>query len=114
MSREQKALGKWLDSPVRWTIEIYLWMTLTVIVVILCVFLPDLWTKVSIVYLAIVSNYALVLTAAGARQAAEARIAATGSQVDPKAIRDDLVAHTTLEQANLPGSEDVVGSEDGQ
>jgi hypothetical protein len=33
---------------------------------------PDLWDKVSILYLALVSIYALVITAAGGEQAAEA------------------------------------------
>lgn len=108
-------MGKWLDSPTRWTIEIYLWLVLTVVIVVLCVGFPSLWTKLSIVYVAVVSNYALVLTAAGARQAAEARIAASGSQVDPKAIRDDLVAHTTLEKTSpdsLSIHTDVIGSKD--
>jgi hypothetical protein len=33
---------------------------------------PDVWDKVSILYLALVSIYALVITAAGGEQAAEA------------------------------------------
>lgn len=33
---------------------------------------PELWEKVSILYLALVSIYALVITAAGGEQAAEA------------------------------------------
>jgi hypothetical protein len=37
---------------------------------VLC--LPDVWDKVSILYLALVSIYALVITAAGGEQAAEA------------------------------------------
>jgi hypothetical protein len=35
-------------------------------------FWPELWDKVSILYLALVSIYALVITAAGGEQAAEA------------------------------------------
>lgn len=99
MSREQSALGKWLDSPARWTIEIYLWSVLTVVIVVLCVVFPSFWQKVSIVYVAVISNYALVLTAAGARQAAEARIAASGTSISPQEITDDLVARTTIEKA---------------
>jgi hypothetical protein len=71
-----KQVSAWLDSPTRWTLEIWLWMVLTMAVVVLSVFFAKFWLVISIVYLAVVSNYALVLTAASARQAALARIAA--------------------------------------
>jgi hypothetical protein len=41
-------------------------------VVLMYFFWPNLWDKVSILYLALVSIYALVITAAGGEQAAEA------------------------------------------
>jgi hypothetical protein len=41
---------------------------------------PDLWGKVSILYLALVSIYALVITASGGEQAAEAAQKADKSQ----------------------------------
>lgn len=96
----ESALSRWLDSPVRWTIEIWVWSILTPIVVALCVFFPHLWTPISVVYVAVVSNYALVLTAAGARQSSLARIAASKDGLTKEEIRRDLIAHTDLTESS--------------
>lgn len=95
--RDKSKLAEWLDSPNRWTIEIWLWMTLTIIVIVLSILFPHIWAPISIVYLAVVSNYALVLTAAGARQASLARISAD-ENVTPEDIAEHLVEHTTIDR----------------
>lgn len=106
-------LGDWLDSPRRWTLEIYFWSILTVIVVVLSIFFPHIWGPLSIVYLAVVSNYALVLTAGGARQASEARIAASkDNQPSLREIMEYLVKHTTLEKD--AGDPDLEATEEVQ
>ena len=88
----------WLNSPHRWTIEIWVWTIATVLVIILSLVFPPLWLKIATVYLAVVSNYALVLTAAGARQASEARIAAREGNVSKEDLTEHLVQHTSLEK----------------
>lgn len=90
-------LGEWLDSPIRWTIEIWTWSIATLLVVFLSLAYPDLWLRIATVYLAIVSNYALVLTAAGARQASLARIA-SADKVSKEDIAEHLIEHTTIER----------------
>jgi hypothetical protein len=94
----QRNLDGWLDSPQRWTIEIWVWSTATVAVIVLSILFPHIWLVIATVYLAVVSNYALVLTAAGARQAAEARIAASEGNVSKEALTEHLVEHTSLEK----------------
>jgi hypothetical protein len=60
-------------SPLRFRIEKWLWVALTIAVVIADIWFPAFWQRISIVYLAVVSNYALVATFASAEQAAEAK-----------------------------------------
>lgn len=93
-----RKVDSWLDSPQRWTIEIWVWSVATVLVIVLSIMFPALWLKIATVYLAVVSNYALVLTAAGARQAAEARIAASEGNVSKEDLTEHLVQHTSLEK----------------
>jgi hypothetical protein len=95
----KRVLNGWLDSPQRWTIEIYVWSIATFIVIVLSILFPHIWLIIATVYLAVVSNYALVLTAAGARQAAEARIAASQGNLSREEIADHLIETTTLERA---------------
>jgi hypothetical protein len=65
--------GKFKGSPLRFRLEKWLWVALTAAVVVADVWFPAFWQKISIVYLAVVSNYALVATFASAEQAAEAK-----------------------------------------
>ena len=64
-------------TVIRYRIEKWVWIGVTGLVLLLYEVDPHLWAKISILYLALVSNYALVLTAGGAEQAAEAVVQAT-------------------------------------
>lgn len=65
-------VGFWSSSRrFRW--EKWFWTVVTWLVVIADLYFNKYWLKISIVYLAVVSNYALVLTCAGGEQAAEAK-----------------------------------------
>lgn len=57
----------------RFKFEKWGWMLATAAVVVIYFAAPSLWQTISILYLALVSNYALVLTLSGAEQAAEAK-----------------------------------------
>lgn len=65
------------DKATRYRYEKYFWCLNVPAVLYLAVLQPALWEKVSIVYLALVSVYALVLTAGGAEEAATAAAEAT-------------------------------------
>jgi hypothetical protein len=65
--------GGFKGSPLRFRLEKWLWLTLTLAVLVADVFFPAFWQRISILYLAVVSNYALVATFASAEQAAEAK-----------------------------------------
>jgi hypothetical protein len=60
------------NRALRFRIEKWFWLAHLPAVVLMYFFWPELWEKVSILYLALVSIYALVITAAGGEQAAEA------------------------------------------
>jgi cell division protein FtsW (lipid II flippase) len=64
----------WTSSPLRFRTEKWFWVLATLAVVALYFFDNSLWKQVSILYLALVSNYALVLTLAGAEQSSEAKV----------------------------------------
>jgi hypothetical protein len=53
-------------------VEKWWWVLNVPAALYLYIFQPALWERVSIIYLALVSIYALVITAGGAEQAAEA------------------------------------------
>jgi hypothetical protein len=61
-----------VDRVLRFRVEKWWWVAHLPAVVLMYFFWPELWDKVSILYLALVSIYALVITAAGGEQAAEA------------------------------------------
>lgn len=60
------------DRVRRYRREKLFWRVMTCLVCVLAWRYPALWQSVSIIYVAVVSNYALDLTAATAEQAAEA------------------------------------------
>lgn len=60
------------DRVFRFRLEKWWWVSHLPAVVVMYFVWPDVWDKVSILYLALVSIYALVITAAGGEQAAEA------------------------------------------
>lgn len=60
-------------SPLRFKLEKWFWTCLTVAVVVADIWFYPFWQRISIVYLAVVSNYALVATFASCEQAAEAK-----------------------------------------
>jgi len=70
-------------SPLRFRLEKWLWTGLTLAVVVADIWFPALWGRISIVYLAVVSNYALVATFASCEQAAEAKQAALLPDTSP-------------------------------
>ncbi len=76
-------------TPLRFRLEKWAWVVLTIAVVVADVWFPAFWGRISIVYLAVVSNYALVATFAGAEQAAEAKQAAAEA-ISPQAQRPDF------------------------
>ena len=65
------------QKVIRYRIEKFTWVAITLGVLALYELDDKLWTKLSILYLALVSNYALVLTAGGAEQAASAALEAS-------------------------------------
>ena len=65
------------QKVLRYRIEKFTWIAITMGVLGLYELDEKLWTKLSILYLALVSNYALVLTAGGAEQAASAALEAS-------------------------------------
>lgn len=65
----------------RYRIEKWFWMVITLAVVVADLYFNKQWQAISIIYLAIVSNYALVLTAGGAEQAAEAAFQASDEEL---------------------------------
>lgn len=68
-----KPLRKWLeDKARRYRYEKYFWWSNLPVIIALYFFAPGVWQKISILYLAIVSIWALALTAGGAEQASEA------------------------------------------
>jgi hypothetical protein len=60
------------DRVFRFRLEKWWWVLHLPAVVVMYFVWPELWDKVSILYLSFVSIYALVITAAGGEQAAEA------------------------------------------
>jgi hypothetical protein len=76
MSRDRFRLSM-NQQVLRYRYEKWAWIAITAVVVALSQFNNTLWSKISIVYLAVVSNYALVLTAGGAEQAAIAALQAS-------------------------------------
>jgi hypothetical protein len=60
------------DKARRYRVEKWFWMTHIPAVAYLTLFQKPLWETVSLPYVAILSIYALVITAGGAEQAAEA------------------------------------------
>jgi hypothetical protein len=60
------------NRALRFRAEKWWWVVHLPAVVVLYFVWPDLWDKGSLLYLALVSIYALVITAAGGEQAAEA------------------------------------------
>jgi hypothetical protein len=65
----QKVLN---DKAFRYRVEKWFWILNIPGVLYLFFWHPEFWDKISVLYLALVSVYALVLTAGGAEQAAEA------------------------------------------
>jgi hypothetical protein len=72
--------GTFKGSPLRFRLEKWAWMVLTAAVVVADVWFPAFWGRISIVYLAVVSNYALVAAFASAEQAAEAKQASSDTR----------------------------------
>lgn len=72
----------WLNSAARWTLEIWVWTIATILVLVLSTLFPGLWETIAIVYLAVVSNYALVISAYAAREAALAKKAVEDNNDD--------------------------------
>lgn len=62
-------------SPLRFRSEKWFWTFMTFFVVFLDLVFKKYWLEITGTYIAATSNYALVLTLAGAEQAAEARVA---------------------------------------
>lgn len=60
------------DKAFRYRVEKWWWVSNLPAVVFLFFFFPHFWETVSTLYLVLVSIYALVITAGGAEQAAEA------------------------------------------
>ena len=60
------------DKAFRYRVEKWFWVLNIPAALFMYVFYRSTWESVSILYLALVSIYALVLTAGGAEQAAEA------------------------------------------
>lgn len=67
-------------TPKRFEREMLVWRAATLVVLVCAIFFPAYWKIVATVYLAIVSNYALDLTASGAAEAAAARQAAENTE----------------------------------
>jgi hypothetical protein len=67
-------------TPRRFEYEMLVWRAATILVIICALFFPSIWRVAATVYLAVVSNYALDLTAAGNVEAAAARVAAEASR----------------------------------
>lgn len=65
------------DKAFRYRVEKWFWVSNVPAALGLYFFYRSVWEQVSILYLALVSIYALVLTAGGAEQAAEAAAEAT-------------------------------------
>lgn len=65
------------DKAFRYRAEKWWWVANIPAVLYLFFFHRALWEQISVLYLTLVSIYALVLTAGGAEQAAEAAAAAT-------------------------------------
>ena len=63
----------WLQSPRRFRWEKWFWGFMTIAVVPLALLASMLWNKVSIVYVAAISGYALYATFAGAEQGSKAK-----------------------------------------
>lgn len=68
------------DKAVRYTVEKWTWVANIPAVLFLFFFHRALWDSVSVLYLALVSIYALVLTAGGAAEAATAAAEVTSSE----------------------------------
>lgn len=68
------------DKSFRYKVEKWFWVSNLPAATYLAAFETAIWDKVSILYLALVSIYALVLTAGGAEQAAEAAAEATKTE----------------------------------
>lgn len=60
------------DKSFRYRVEKWWWVANIPAVLFLFIWHRSLWEQISVLYLALVSIYALVLTAGGAEQAAEA------------------------------------------
>lgn len=82
---------KFNGSPLRFKLEMWFW-----VIVIPTAFVTGLINSVA--FVSFLSLYALVLTLAGAVQAAEARIEASEGNPTPEQISEHLVAHTSLEK----------------
>jgi hypothetical protein len=65
------------DKALRYRVEKWFWVVNLPAVLYLFFFHREFWDEVSVLYLTLVSIYALVLTAGGAEQAAEAAIEAS-------------------------------------
>jgi hypothetical protein len=65
------------DKALRYRVEKWFWIANLPAVVFLFFVFPDLWAAISILYLNLVSIYALVLTAGGAEEASTAAAEAT-------------------------------------
>lgn len=65
------------DKSFRYRVEKWWWVSNLPAATYLAIFQTKIWDMISILYLALVSIYALVLTAGGAEQAAEAAHEAT-------------------------------------
>ena len=72
----------WLQSPRRFRWEKWFWGFMTIAVVPLALLTPAFWNKVSIVYVAAISGYALYATFAGAEQGSKAKENTTSVDVD--------------------------------
>jgi hypothetical protein len=69
--------GGFSGSPLRFRLEKWAWVALTAAVVVAYIWFRAFWNDISILYLAVVSNYALVAAFASCEQAAEAKQRAT-------------------------------------
>ncbi len=70
----KRTLAWWTEDKVRqFTVKMWTWRVLMVLVIITAIFLPKIWGAVSILWVTYVSHAAMVATHAGNIKSAEAQ-----------------------------------------
>jgi predicted CDP-diglyceride synthetase/phosphatidate cytidylyltransferase len=87
-------MQQWADkingNPLRFRVEKWFWVVMIVVAI-------STGLINSVAFVSFLSIYALVLTLAGAEQAAEARTRASEGNATPAEIADHLVTYTSIE-----------------